>query len=484
MKADEIEITEDFVERLEILISDEMVRHKVPGASIAIVKKDKIVYSQSFGARDLEENLPVTPSTLFNIASVTKSIICLGIMRLEELGKLDRHDPISKHIPCKLGFADAPITIHHLMTHTSGIPEIVGGIAHLDLAMEVNIETPFIPFMNWNDFFRHINGATEYVSEKPGNRFYYQNYGYTMLGRIIEVVSGQDLPEFIKQHILNPLQMNESTFLKNQLDKMGDVSSAYKMSEQEGRIVRTSYYRENEIFGYAPGGLFSSVPELANLIIMYLHRGEFRGNKLISSDRIDAMTSIHWKETANSKLYSSTIGDFGDSGYGYGLAIHENFYGHKIVHHSGSWIGASAWLAMLPDLELGVVFLSNKHPSPRMMALSAIVMLLGRDLNKEFPLLRHRNHIEKLAGEYELYKGVGKMKLAAKGGLLQYQFDYWGINSPLIPLERDDMDSVTLNYYLVTEVGAKDPVEFEIDEHGTIWMHHERLKWKKVRELE
>ncbi|MFW9854256.1 MAG: serine hydrolase [Candidatus Thorarchaeota archaeon] len=484
MKTDQIGITKDFIERLEVLISDEMVRYKVPGASIAIVKKDEIIYHQSFGARDLEKNLPVTPSTLFNIASVTKSIICLGIMKLEELGKLERHDPISKYIPCKLGFPDNPITIHHLMTHTSGIPEIVGGIAHLDLAMEVNVETPFIPFMNWNDFFRHINGAGDYVSEKPGNRFYYQNYGYTMLGRIIEVVSGQDLPEFIKKHILAPLQMSESTFEKDQLNKLENVSSAYKMSEREGRIVKTSYYRENEIFGYAPGGLFSSVIELANLLIMYLHRGEFHGRKLVSSDRIDTMTSMHWQEKPNSMSYSSTIGDFGDSGYGYGLAIHENFYGHKIVHHSGSWIGASAWLAMLPDLKLGIVFLSNKHPSPRMMALSALAMLLGRDLNEEFPLFRHRNHIEKLAGEYELYKGVGKMKLAVKGGLLYYQYDYWGINAPLIPRERPEKNSVTLNYYLLTEVGAKDPVEFEIDENGTIWMHHERLKWKKVRDLE
>jgi CubicO group peptidase (beta-lactamase class C family) len=483
MTNDQIQITEDFIERLEILISDEMVRYKVPGASIALVKKDRIVYHQSFGARDLEENLPVTPSTLFNIASVTKSIICLGIMKLEELGKLDRHDPISKHIPCKLGFKDDPITIHHLMTHTSGIPEIVGGIAHLDLAMEVNIETPFIPFMNWNDFFRHINGAGEYVSENPGNRLYYQNYGYTMLGRIIEVVSSQHLPDFIKEHILAPLLMNESTFLKEELDKLENVSSAYKMSEQEGRIVKTSYYRENEIFGYAPGGLFSSVLELANLVIMYLHRGEFQGNKIISGDRIETMISIHFKETANSKLYSSTIGDFGKSGYGYGLAIHKNFYGHKIVHHSGSWIGASAWLAMIPELQLGVVFLSNKHPSPRMMALSALAILLGRDLNKEFPLLRHRNHIEKLAGEYELYKGVGNMKLTVKGGILYYQFDYWGINTPLIPRGDEEGDSVTLIYYIVTEAGAKDPVEFEIGENGTIWMHHERLKWKKVRDL-
>jgi CubicO group peptidase (beta-lactamase class C family) len=482
MKNSPIEVTEEVTESLESLISDEMVRHKVPGSSIAIVKNDQIVYQQSFGARDLEGNLPVNPTTLFNIASCTKSIICLALMKLEEQGILNRNDPISKYIPCKLGFKDDPITIHHLMTHTSGIPEIVGGIAHLDLAMEAKIEIPFIPFMSWNDFFRHINGASEYLSEKPGKRFYYQNYGYTMLGRIIEVVSEDRLPDFIKKHILSPLHMKQSTFLKEELDKLKNVSLAYKLSDQENRIVKTSYYRENVEFGYAPGGLFSSVIELANLIIMYLHRGRFQGTEIIGSDKIDGMLSMHSKETAKSQLYSNTIGHFGESGYGYGLAIHEDFFGYRLIHHSGSWIGASAWVAMLPELQLGVIFLANKHPSPRMLALSTLAMLIGVDVEKEFPLFRYRNHIEKLAGEYELYKGVGKMKLTTKGGLLNYKYDYWDIDSPLIPFESDG-DLITLNYYLITEVGGKDPVQFEIDKSGTIWMHHERLKWKKVREL-
>ncbi|MFX0013265.1 MAG: serine hydrolase [Promethearchaeota archaeon] len=483
MRTDDFEINEDSIEKLEILISEEMTRYKVPGSSIAIVKNDQVIYSQGFGARDLKGNLPVTPETLFNIASVTKSIICLGILKLEEKGKLSRNDPIFNFIPCKLGFKEDPITIHHLMTHTSGIPEIVGGIAHLNLSMEAKIDTPFIPFMSWNDFFRHINGATEYVSERPGRHFYYQNYGYTMLGRIIEVVSGISLPKFIQEHILSPLHMKKSTFLKDELDKLENVSLAYKMDEKEKQIVATSYYRENEIFGYAPGGLFSSVTELANLIILYLYQGSFQGNIIIDSEKVMAMQSIHSKETTRSQLYSSIIGYFGNAGYGYGLAVHENFFGYRLVHHSGSWIGASAWIALLPELKLGVVFLANKHPSPRILALSTLAMLIGIDIDKDFPLFSYRNHLEKLTGEYELYKGVGKMKVISKGGILFYQYDYWGINSPLIPVESEKKDLITFDYYLLTEVGGKDPVQFEIDENGTIWMHHERLKWKKVRNL-
>ena len=479
MKSPPMDINEDFIEKLEALISEEMVRHKIPGTSVAIIKKDKIIYQQGFGTRDLEGNLPVTPTTFFNIASVTKSVICLGILKLEESGKLDRHDPISKYLPCKLGYEDDPITIHHLMNHTSGIPEIIAGIGRQDLAMEEGIDIPFIPFTTWDDFFRHVNGATEYVTEKPGRRLYYQNHGYTMLGRIIEIVSGKSLTDFIKTQILHPLEMKNSTFLKEDLDKLEELSLAYKT--KKSKVVKTKNFTENRIFGYAAGGLFSSVVELANLLIMYLHHGTFKGVEIIGSDLIDAMFTMSFEETQNSKLYTPTIGDFGKTGYGYGLAIHENFFGYKLVHHSGSWIGASAWFAMLPDLEIGVVILSNKHPSPRMLALAILGMLIDIDVKKEFPLLKYRHHIEKLAGEYELYKGVGKMKLIIKEGLLHYQFDYWAINTPLLPYDDNPM---AYNYYILTEVGEKDPVEFELGKAGTIWMHHERLKWKKVRDYE
>ncbi len=174
------------------------------------------------------------------------------------------------------------------------------------------------------------------------------------------------------------------------------------------------------------------------------------------------------------------IGNFGVGGYGYGFAIHEDFFGYKIVHHSGSRIGASAWIAMLPELKLGVVILANKHPSPRLLALGTLALLLGINLEERFPLFRYRNHLERLTGEYELFKGVSKMKITSKEGGLYYQFEGWGIDSPIIPFESDFDNLITFNYYFITEVGEKEPIQFELDNNNTMWMHHDRLKWKKI----
>ncbi|MHA1543317.1 MAG: serine hydrolase domain-containing protein, partial [Candidatus Hodarchaeales archaeon] len=255
MKSSNPDITQEFIKKVEELMSQEMARLNVPGSSIAIVKNDKIIYSQGFGTRNIKQRLVSDVNTLYNIASITKSFICLALIILEEEGKLDLHDPISKFIPCSLGYKDDPITLHHLMTHSSGIPEIIGGLQDL----ERSIDIPSIPLTSWDDFFRHINSANEYISEKPGERFYYQNSGYAILGRIIEVVSGQNLNQFIKEHILSPLQMKKSTFLKEDLEKLENVSLAYKVSDKEKKVVPTSNDNIDSRFGYAPGGLFSSV---------------------------------------------------------------------------------------------------------------------------------------------------------------------------------------------------------------------------------
>ena len=478
MNSNTTEITKEIIKNVEDLMSQEMAQLNVPGSSIAIVKNDEIIYSQGFGASDIKQRLPSDTNTLYNIASCTKSFICLALILLEEEGKLNLHDPISRHIPCSLGFKDDPITIHHLMTHASGIPEIIGGLKDL----ERSIELPSFPLTSWDDFFRHINGANEYVSQKPGERFYYQNSGYVILGRIIEVASGLTLHQFIKEHILSPLQMKRSTFLKEDLENLDNVSHAYKLSDKEKKVVPTPYDNIDERFGYAPGGLFSSVSELANYMILHLNRGRFREIQLVEREKIDLMGTMHYQETSNSMVYTPMIGNFGVGGYGYGFAIHEDFYGYKLVHHSGSSIGASAWIAMLPELKLGVVILSNKHPSHRLLALGTLGLWLGIDILDEFPLFRYRNHLEKLTGDYELYKGVSKMKIISKEGVLYHQYEYRGSNLPLFPIESGRNDLITFNYYFITEVGEKEPIQFETDKDGTFWMHYDNLKWKKVKE--
>ncbi|MDH5401401.1 MAG: serine hydrolase [Candidatus Heimdallarchaeota archaeon] len=472
------EISPETQEILDTLIAEEMTVERVPGLSMAIVSKGKIIYTQNYGSKNLEERIPSDSDTLYRIASVTKSFICVGILQLHDLKKINIHDPISKYLPIKLGFEENPITIHHLMNHTSGIPDIVGGVSYHQFYHLIDDSQipPFIPFTSWNDLYRHLNGAQEYITDIPGKRLYYFNIGYTLLGRIIELVSGMSLNEYLQQNIFSPLGMENSSFIVEDAEKTGNLSTPYKLGKNN-IVEKTSYYAVNNTFGYAPGGLFSSINELSNYMIMILNNGEFNGKRILSEHSIKLMQEFHFSETKNSQLFGNTIGNFGKAGYGYGFGVHDDFYGHKLVHHSGSHIASSAWFAMIPDLNLGVIFLANKHPSPRMFALATLGLLLKKDIHYQFPILKNRTLFKQLTGVYHTYKSISKIKIVAKGGSLFFcSLD----DKHQVPIHRQD----DLLYYFATASGEKDPVEFEIDQQGQVWLHHERRKFKKIRNLD
>lgn len=476
--------TEEMRVKFESLISDEMARTKTPGLSIAIVKNNEIIYNGNFGAADLENRLPANGDTLYRIASVTKSFICLGILILEDQGKLTTNDPISNHIPITLGMENTPITIHHLMTHTSGIPDIVHSIHefHSYEKTEGEYDFPHIPMTTWDDFFRCVNTAQEFIHNKPGEHLHYQNDGYAMLGRIIEVVSGKDLNEFITDNILKPLNMTRSTFLSKIYDKLDNVATAYEESIKKKRIVTTKYSQRNEIFGYAAGGLMSSVNEMANYLLFHLNKGELNGKRILPIEKMEKMYEFYFEENSMNRLFGGSVGTFGKTGYGYGFGLYDDFYGYKLIHHSGSWTGSSAWFAFIPELNIGIVSLANKHPSPRLLALGALCMMIGKNIEKDFPLFSYRSHVEKLSGYYEGYQGSSKFKIYSKGGNLAMELPLWDLNVTLIPFIDKSESSITLNYYYLSETGAKQPVQFTV-KGDDIWLDHERLKAKKVKEL-
>ncbi|MCE7736715.1 MAG: serine hydrolase [Candidatus Heimdallarchaeota archaeon] len=476
--------TDEMKIKFEAIISDDMAQTKTPGMSIAIVKDDQIIYNGNFGASNLEKRLETNGDTLYRIASVTKCFVSLGILILESQGKLDINDPISKYIPVTLGNKNDPITLHHLMTHTSGIPDVVYSIHefHNYENKETEMEFPHIPMTSWEDFYRHINGASEYLQKPPGEHLHYQNDGYGMLGRIIEVVSGLSLNDFTTKYILDPLEMNRSTFLQSVFSELDNVATPYIMSNQKKRIVKSTYEQDNDIFGYAAGGLLSSVKEMANYLIFHMNHGNFKGNQILSSEKLEEMYKFHFVETPMNRLFGAGVGTFGKSGYGYGFGLYEDFYGYKLVHHSGSWIGSSAWLAFIPELKIGIISLANKHPSPRMYALAALSMMIGKDLEKDFPLLKYQAHLKKLSGHYESYKGSSSFKIFPKDGTLWIKLNQFEYEIPLMPFIDKTESPITFDYYYLSDAGGKEPLQFSIV-NDEIWFDLERIKAKKVKDL-
>ncbi|HIP56711.1 MAG TPA: class A beta-lactamase-related serine hydrolase, partial [Ignisphaera aggregans] len=192
--------------RLEEFILSKMSETRIPGLSIAIVDRDRVVYARGFGFRDLERGLPSTPETIYGIGSVTKSFTALAIMKLVEEGKLSLDDPVERYVPLKLRSMGEPIRIHHPLTHTSGIAALAYAEAFIRGSLQLDGET-WLPLASPQDVISYMSGYEEWVVDKPGKRFFYLNEGYVLLGYIISKVTGIEYEDYVKQYILRPLSM-------------------------------------------------------------------------------------------------------------------------------------------------------------------------------------------------------------------------------------------------------------------------------------
>ncbi len=316
-----------------------------PGASVIVVKKGQIIYKKGFGVADMELNIPVNPDMNFRLGSITKQFTAVCILQLVEQGKLSLQDDIKKYIP---DYAiKEPITIEHLLTHTSGIKSYTS----VDSFWK-QMRTDLTP--------RAIIALTEKdtLEFKPGTKWNYNNTGYVMLGYIIEKVSGKTYEEYVQQNIFNPAGMSssyygsESRIIKNR-------AKGYKNNEKE--FLNSDYI--SMTLPHAAGSLLSTVEDL------------WKWNKALYSYKLVK------KEWVDKAITPYTLPDGKSTGYGYGLGV-SKIQGSKTIEHSGGIPGFSTDAIYLPAEDIFVAAFSNcdcKGPSGFTPKLAAIA--LGKPYN-------------------------------------------------------------------------------------------------------
>lgn len=463
---------EGVIEKFEGLVAEGMMRDRVPGLSLAVVVGGQVVYARGFGARSFKDNQPATPHTLYGIGSCTKSFTALAIMQLMEHGKLDVHDPVKKHLPeFKIGKDDNPITIHHLLTHSSGIPDLGG--ASIEIVRMLGVDEKWVPFSSFEDLMLHVNGAKDEVAADPGKRFFYLNEGYELLGMIIERVSGMRYEYYVRDKILRPLKMNRSTFLKEEFEKDADVMTPYFKEKKNGTVVATPTVHPIDRLSYADGGLMSSVIEVTNYLIANMNHGVFEGTKLLDSRLLQEMHKPH--------VQTNFPTLFGKMWYGYGWLMEDEFFGHSLIGHSGHTGASSANLWFVPDLNIGAIYACNAGGDESLSLIPPVILafLIGKDPLKEIPVFEIEKKMGMLIGEYEGYKGVTKVSVVRKGGILLLESEKkLGEGSyPLIP-ESDKLEN--LRFY-IPMAGARTPAEFVIDASGKVDLFVDRYRFHKVR---
>jgi CubicO group peptidase (beta-lactamase class C family) len=320
------------LERITEFFNNEVATGNLPGAVVLIQQHGKPVYLKCFGVQDVETRIPMTSDTIFALHSMTKPITSVAAMMLIDAGKLSLADPVSKFIPAfadanvgvssgtpdgesvlKLVPADRPVTIMDLLRHTSGITyDYIGG----KLIMKAYSESGLFDESYNNKVFADRIAKLP-LARQPGTLWRY-GHSTDVLGRIIEIVSGQTLYEFEKQHIFDPLGMTSTKFVLESADERARMAeplpsdTILKLAETQRRA-----HPEWESGG---GGLVSSLTDYARFAQMILGGGQFDGKRYLSPAAFKSMTSDHIGPGSGvARDYYYFPGD--GFGYGYGFAV-------------------------------------------------------------------------------------------------------------------------------------------------------------------
>ncbi len=460
-------------------ILEKMGETHLPGVSVALLEGGEVVHQRGYGFRDLKDGLPATPETLYAIASVTKSFTCLALMQLQEKGRLSVDDPVDRYVPLGIKPFGEPIRLWHLMTHTSGIPALA--YAEAVLGKEHGSTEKWLPIAGPEDLLTFMRGAQDWVHSRPGERWFYLNEGYVLLGEIIERVSGQSYAEYVREHILAPLGMRRSAFDRTTVEADADRATPYVI-DKEGKAIPSSYTYGRIL---SDGGLVSNVLDLIRYVQMYLEGGKIAGS---AGGRVAGEGSVRAMMEGRVRLPAAGWLDDERPGavlrqpglYGYGLHSYPDFFGHRLVGHSGSVGVATAYIGFIPDRNVGAAVLANGTGyAPSQMAMVALATLVGED-PQGLPFVRIERALDGLAGVYETFRGTMRVTFRRKGDFLVAEFKtkHHEEHVPLIPevVEGNEPRFYTLS------VGRRTPVEF-YRKGDAVEVIYERYKLRRVGPL-
>jgi CubicO group peptidase (beta-lactamase class C family) len=321
---------------IETLAPEAIRSKKAAGLAVGIVRRDQIIYTKGFGVRSLDTGEPVTERSLFHTASVSKTFVATAMIQLTEQGKIDLDQPLVRYLPYfKLDDARYDqITLRQMLTHTSGMPD----------TNEFDWHKPKYEDDALENYVRSL--AHYKLKTSPGEQYAYSNDAYEILGDVIAKVSGETFEGYIKQHILNPIGMRDSTFLRAEVNlALATVAHTGINPDYSGPEAKVSpiypYNRE-----HAPSStLHSSAVEMCRWALANLRRGKLDGARILHANSYYAL----WHPAA--KVSPSEY-----RGLGWVLEMHK---GQTCISHDGGDDGFGAMLRLFPQIASAVVVLSN-----------------------------------------------------------------------------------------------------------------------------
>ncbi|REJ76070.1 MAG: class A beta-lactamase-related serine hydrolase [Acidobacteria bacterium] len=297
-----------------------------PGAAVGVITNGEFILKKGYGSADLEHDVPITPKSVFYMASVSKQFVTMAILLLEEQGKLGLDDEIQKYFPDFPKY-DGPLTIRNFIHHTSGVRDnlTLWQLSGRDIYDSIEVD----------EMYQMIRRQKE-LNFTPGDRYLYSNSCYFMLAQIVEKVSGKPIKEFAEEEMFKPLGMKNTHFHDDQYHIVKNRVFSYSPGKDGYRNLIMRF----DLVG--SGGLYSNVEDLL------MWDRNFYDNKL--GKKQEALVEKMEEE--------GLLNDGSSTGYAFGLS-NGTHKGLRTVGHSGGLAGYSTYMVRYPDQNFSVIVLAN-----------------------------------------------------------------------------------------------------------------------------
>lgn len=399
-------------------IQKDMKKHNVKGLSIAIVDDQKIIWSKGFGLADVEKNLPASSKTVYRIGSISKVITATEILRLHSSGKLNIDQPVTNYIKdfsIRKRFANTkPITLRSLLSHHSGLPSDI--LAGMWVQNPISLEQLVYKIKDEN------------LTSPPQTMYKYSNIGFSVLGRVIEVVENKTFSKAMFEGVLQPLAMQYSTF-----ELTPPINELYSKGYRNGKEVERTPLRD-----LPAGSMLSNVEDMGRFIQFIFTDDDKKNRTFIKPEILNEMFT---------QQFSGLELDFGHKvGLDWvigGLRLPDKY---EIVWHNGAATPHQAHISLLPNKKLGVVILSNTDEASQFitdLGVKSLELALEAKYGKSIPAPDKPKDIvavslpDKLLDQYAgRYVVFGNMTNIERNGR-KLQIKLWGNKLDLIPVSDD-----------------------------------------------
>jgi CubicO group peptidase (beta-lactamase class C family) len=367
--------TPDFHD-LEQAARKEIEATGTPGAAIAVILGDRVVFRKGLGVASVEARDPVTPDTIFRIASTSKMLTAAALVSLEQQGKIDFDAPISRYgkgLDAKIG----RLTMHQLLSHTAGLrDESSYSGPQDDEALSTFVRA-------W---------TSDYLFTEPGDVYSYSNPGYALAGFVLGEAAGKPYADAMRDMLFQPLGMGRSS-VRPTLAMTYPLAQAHEPTASGPRVVRP--YPDDARFR-PNGGVFTSVNEFSRFALAFLNSGKLDGRQALSSNVVARLSKPHFPRPGGA------AGDKARVTYG---LIEREHRGVRVLQHGGSRLGSGSVVRMAPEYRFAVIILTNSTGAFLPQTLekaSELCLPLQREVgpDRKPPRALTRPEKERLVGRY------------------------------------------------------------------------------------